>query len=114
MAGLAVVWRWWQRVCDRYSLCSLLAASCTFTVTGTVLIRDLRWYTSRQHGQLSYLSGPIAVVPYSVVIFALRWALRMSLSVGSTTASVVHTIVHDERQTVAQPWAAATSFVVCV
>jgi len=80
----------------------------------TVLIRDLRWYTSRQHGQLSYLSGPIAVVPYSVVIFALRWALRMSLSVSSTTASVVHTIVHDERQTVAQPWAAATSFVVCV
>ena len=68
----------------------------------------------RQHGQLSYLSGPIAVVPYSVAIFALRWALMMSLSVSSTTASVVHTIVHDERQTVAQPWAAATSFVVCV
>ena len=25
---MAVVWRWWQRVCDRYSLSSLLAASC--------------------------------------------------------------------------------------
>ena len=39
---MVVAWRWWQRVCDRYSLGSLLAASCTFTVTGTAAVLHLR------------------------------------------------------------------------